>query len=293
MIVHDKPPLDGALLEHFGVKGMKWGVHRTKETSEEKAFRKEAQSAFREKAKPVTEVRLEQLFGDSKITKEQYNKLSTKAVVIKKGTTVRRLTRDPNDVGGGSHAYVSTNRKDATTYRAVLPAEKFLGLRRKKYEGNYELTLKTTKQLHAPSEKERVDAFIQLMDTKSIKLKGGRTITGREHLKRMGYAPQLKRVDSMTLGLNFYNDFVHTQGMRELAVNSAYFELLRSKGYNALHDDQDRNIISKDPLIILDPKGNLKNVGIKQLSTHDVLKAQRDFEFAVPKPKEVKNGAKR
>jgi 2-phosphoglycerate kinase len=33
MTIEEKPPLDEALLEHFGVKGMKWGVRKSRPTS--------------------------------------------------------------------------------------------------------------------------------------------------------------------------------------------------------------------------------------------------------------------
>lgn len=30
MLVNDKPPLDGALLMHYGIRGMKWGIRKGK-----------------------------------------------------------------------------------------------------------------------------------------------------------------------------------------------------------------------------------------------------------------------
>lgn len=35
MIVAEKPPLEEAYLEHFGVKGMKWGVRKSKDSSDD------------------------------------------------------------------------------------------------------------------------------------------------------------------------------------------------------------------------------------------------------------------
>lgn len=276
MIVLEKPPLDEALLIHYGIKGMKWGVR--KESDEARAYRKTAQANFRKEVHKALDKRVRSGYGKrNTMTKEEYDKLGTKDRVFKKGHTVHRVSKS-TDLNAPV-TYVSTNKKDATIYRGLLPAQKFLGDRRKKYEGNYEMTLKATKDLVSPSEKARVDAFIQLLDTKSIKLRSGRMISGRQFLKKAGFSKEVRRMDSFTLGLEFYESFTLSQGHAKSPLNTAYFNALREKGYNALMDDNDRSVVSKDPLIVFDPQGNLKNFKVKQLTTKDVLDAQLNMKL--------------
>jgi hypothetical protein len=271
-----------AFLAHHGVKGMHWGVRREHETDEHRDFRKEATKQFRKEASDALVRRIENTYGKSELTKEEYEKLSDKDVKYRTGKTLNRLTTDAEKDNAKSALFVSTNKSDAITYKSALPYQdrlikNLLAGGNHKYDGYQETTFKATKTLVGPSEKARVDAFIKLLDTKSVVLKNGKTITGREYLKRIGVAPDIKRLDAQRAGLKYYKTFIQGQ-WQDNGLNSAYFNNLRDQGYNAVSDDNDRKILTKDPLIILDPSGAVKQMSVRQLTTDDILKAQKSYK---------------
>ena len=61
-------------------------------------------------------------------------------------------------------------------------------------------------------------------------------------------------------------------------LNDAYFKEVRSRGYNALIDDNDRNIVSKSPVILLNPDYTVKRTSIKPITKDDINDAKREFK---------------
>lgn len=43
-------------------------------------------------------------------------------------------------------------------------------------------------------------------------------------------------------------------------------------------DDNDRGVVSKAPLIILDPNGVIKQMSVRQLSKQDVIDAKKNIK---------------
>jgi len=274
------------VLTHFGTKGMHWGVRKSIESRTDRKFRNESQKPFRSAQLPELKTRLGQALNRKGMSKEEYAKLGTKEVSVNAGKTLRRITRNPNADSQGGNLFVSRTMKDAQVYRGVLPSSKFLGSYRRPSEGYSEVTMKVIVKLKSPSEKERVDIFIRLMDERSIKTTSGTSISGREWLTESGYGRQVKKLDSLDLGLKYYQKFTKDNGLQNSPINSAYFKSLKKKGYNAIVDDNDRNIVAKEPWLVIDSKGSLKNLRVKPLSTNDILKAQRNLQFP---DKEVKH----
>lgn len=280
MIVEStKPALDE--LAHYGVKGMKWGVRREETRSTlTRAERKDARKktkAFRDHVFE-REIALNggNYFQQRVISDAEYKSLGTKKHVVRKGRTVGRITQRKGEKLRDL-TYVSYTNRDRNVYRAVMPmlgSIKSGGNRR--YKTSYEATYKTLETLKSPSEKERVDAFVELFDTPSIKMKNGKTLTGREYMARLGYRKETKTLNSQQLGQKFYYDFVSSQYMN-MPINTAYFTRLRDKGYNSIVDDNDRGRLSDVPLIILNPNGTLKQMSVKKLSADDINNAQRQL----------------
>lgn len=261
-------------LAHYGVKGMRWGKRQSSATSDvpSKSDRKAAKEAF----KPVWEMHVDRAFSDSSITQTKYSSLSTKDVSIKKGTELARITKR-KDEKLRDITYLSYTAKDRERYKAIMSGDGAAG--KKKYKDNYEHVFKATTTLKSPSEKARLDAYIELMDTSSIVLKNGKTISGREHLKRIGYRKEAKTLTSQELGLKHYNDMVNSQYMTT-PVNTAYFNNIRAKGYNAIIDDNDRLHLTDSPVIILDPDtSKLKRTSVRQLSNQEITDAQKAFKL--------------
>lgn len=260
----EKPSLD--TITHHGIKGQKWGVRR--------AAKRNLTSVSRE-----VNVRQQNARFNSTISEQQYRNLSSKDVVIKKGSTLSRISETPNEDARKNLLYVSTNRADALVYRGVLPAGKTKGMTARKHEGYYETTLQATSDLKSPSEKERVDAYKRIMSQRQIKLDGGEIINGREYLKRQGLGNLVDSHTDKQLALMYYGQLAGQQGIRNEPLSSAYFKSLKKKGYNALIDDNDRNILAKEPLLILDSTRTLKPIHVKKLTTKDVHIAQATLKI--------------
>jgi DUF971 family protein len=272
----DRPSAPEPALEHFGVKGMKWGV--TRETYSQRSERNASQKNLRKEQKSELKTRFGQSINRKGMTKSQYDALSTKEVTVAVGKTMRRTTRNP-DGTIENNLFVSRTRSDAQIYRGIMPSSKFLGSYRRPSEGYHEVTMKVVVKLKSPSEKERVDAFVRLMDERAIKTADGKTITGKQWLTEQGYGHQAKKLESLELGMMYYQKFTKDNGIKNLPINSAYFKSLQAKGYNAIVDDNDRNITAKEPWLVIDAKGSLQNLRVKPLSSEDILKAQRQLVF--------------
>lgn len=267
--------LDESDLVHYGVKGMKWGVRKEDRTysTESKAERKASKKALAELSGDVGIKRL----VARPFTKEDYDKLDKGKQFFEKGSTFRRVSSNSAETLSG-RKYVSHLPEDSALYRAMLPANdriifNFGG--RKSYKRGYEIEYKTVQKLSAPSEKERVDTFIELMSQPTVQLPGSnKAITGREYLARAGYAAELKKLSDQEAGLRFYKDF-NTTAWTDEPINAAYFNSIKDKGYNAIIDDNDRGYVSKAPMILLDPEGTVSVKSVRKLTADEINQEQR------------------
>lgn len=250
-------------LMHYGVKGMQWGVRKD---------RKEIKANFaREGALITGRQHVRSMQGA--LSETTYASLSDKDFVVGRDAVIRRTTRDLSGDNQQKNTYVTINDNDAAIYRGFFPARN-IGVR-KKYDGDYyESTYKATEQLKSPSEKKRVDAYIQLMDKPEIKLTTGETVTGREYLKQAGLGNAVDKLSSKELALTYYGQLAMSQGMHDEVISKAYFNNLRAKGYNAVVDDNDAGIFSTTPILVLDSYKNLERVNVKRLTTEEIHTAQ-------------------
>lgn len=255
-------------LEHYGVKGMKWGVRKSDDLTDlsdrkvKKLARKNMDSLRGEVTRRQNDKR-----WNSTLDEDQYNALSDKSTVFEKNSTFKRVTSNPDFDMNSKLLFVSTNEEDSRNYRTLGSKE------------HYETILTNTQQLRSPSEKTRVDAYVKLMGEKSIELNNGETIDGREYLKRSGLGDTVNNLSNRQLALNYYGQLSLYQGMRDEPINTAYFNVLKKQGYNSLIDDNDRGILSNEPLMIFDASSNVKTVGVKKLTNRDVHEAMATMKL--------------
>lgn len=250
-------------LAHYGTKGMQWGVRKD---------RKQIQSNYQVQAMAVLGQQQVRSMGAT-MDETKYNSLSDKDFTVGRDAVIRRTTRDVAGDAKQTNTYVTINDLDAAMYRGFFPARE-TGLA-KKYNGDYyESTYNATAQLKSPSEKKRVDAYIQLMDKKAIDVGDGSPIDGREYLRRAGLGEAVDKLSSKELALTYYGQLATSQGLQNEPLNTAYFKSLKDKGYNALVDDNDRGIYSETPILVLDSAKNLDRVNVKQLTTEEIHTAQ-------------------
>jgi hypothetical protein len=277
-----------AFLEHYGVKGMRWGIRREPQpgdSTETKAERKAAKKAVNDYM--WNAIGDQPMFREMK--KEEYDALCQEGQTFAKGIVLKRISFDEKARMEGA-TYVSKLKEDAEFYKASLPAvgpqvEGFGSGGRKRYkQSSYEVTMQTTKKLSLPSDKERFEAFYDLLGTPSIKMKGKKApITGREYLeKQLGYKTIFRKQTDQRLAFRAYHEFVQGQGNKDNPINKPYFDSLAKKGYNALIDENDAGTYTKNPLILLDPKGTVRITNIHKLTADEINKAQRSLAGVKP-----------
>lgn len=264
-------------LSHYGVKGMRWGKRKddTSNPKSSKELVKAAADHRRKIMKPSQDIRIERMFSEVPV---KYSELSSKDVTINKGKELVRITKRKNEKLTDL-TYASHTKADIDRYRSVMSAMGGFSMAKAKYSPTYEATYKATKKLTSPSEKARVDAFVELLDTKSISVgRKGTMITGREYLKRTGVAmaSEVKRLETQELGLKYYNSMTENQ-FRKTPLNTAYFNSIRTKGYNMVVDDNDRRVLSDEPIIILDTKGAIKQINVRQLTNDEINNAMKSL----------------
>ena len=197
-------------LQHFGVKGMKWGKHKSYDSSEDKKTVNTKQEGFR----------------------------------LAKGSELHRTTSNENEPNSG-HAYVSFKPKDIRAYAKMSKLDSAIG--RKK---TYDMTMKVTKDLVAPSKEERVSTFVQLV-------KENPKFSKEFEEAAKEYSPSYikSRYDNLDSKSDadvkkMYETFAITLGGNP-KLRDEYFNALQKKGYNMIVDDADAQI-HDSPIIIFD-----------------------------------------
>lgn len=267
-------------LAHYGVKGMKWGVRKDQyRTYSDKATKTEN---FSPKTRSKATVNMYRYFAtggkrksSQKYTEEWYNNLDTGKNYIKKGATLNRVVRGVDQNALAGRLYVAKRKDDSEMYKATIPyVQKKGAAGKRQYHSVYQVSMETKKRLSMPSEKERVDTFIETLQTKP----------GREWLKNNGYRGQIDELNAKEVGLKYYKRFNKYAGNQAVSFNDTYFNAVKAKGYDAILDDNDAGVWSKEPTILLSPKSTVKVTKVRQLSADEINQAQanvlklRNFE---------------
>lgn len=250
MTYSEKPGTPEELL-HFGVLGMKWGVHR-----------KQKRAAKQNVDASVLDLQTNRSpYVCREITEKEYKRLPSKP--IKLGSDFLRIAAN-NKGELRDFAYVSKSEKDNNRYKALLAPEGKITNKK------FELKIKTAKEAISPSEKERIDTFIKTLNQDVQGLDGKSMAKGREWIE--GKNP-VQALSDRELGLKYYNLFAQKQVMNT-PLHQAYFNNLKLKGYNALVDDADRGIVTDLPVIIFPKESGARVTEIKPVSKDDLINAQ-------------------
>lgn len=259
-------------LAHYGVKGMKWGVRKDQYRSYKDVATKVENSTTLDRAK--ANVGMYRYFAtggrmksSQQYNEEWYNHLDTGKKYIKKGKTLNRVVRGVDERALEGRLYVATRKDDSEMYKATIPyVQKKGSAGKKKYHSVYQVSMETKKKLSLPSEKERVDTFIETLQTKD----------GRQWLKDNGYRGEINELNAKETGLKYYKRFNKYAGNQAVKFNDTYFNAVKNKGYDAILDDNDAGVWSKEPTILLSPKSTVKITKVRQLSADEINDAQKN-----------------
>lgn len=258
-------------LAHYGVKGMKWGVRKDHYREyHEVATVDTANNIAKRQMANINMVRY-MARGRSKQERRKfddawYDSLSTGKEFVEKGHHLSRVVRGVDGNALSGYLYVSQIKSDHDMYTATIPAfTNGFKAGKRQYHSAYQVSLETKRRLAMPSAKERVDTFIEQLQTPG----------GKQWLKDNGYKNEIDELNAKQVGLKYYDRFNKYAGNKDIKFNNQYFNTVRAKGYDALIDDNDAGIWSKKPTILLNAKGAVKITDVRQLSANEINEAQR------------------
>lgn len=250
---------------------MRWGVKKDQYRSyKDKNATRATESKIKRLGSDVNMLRYftkgAKLKRDVNFNDDWYNNLDTGKQYLKKGALLTRVTRGVDDKALAGRLYVATRKDDANMYRATIPYVQKKGASGKKsYHSVYQVELETKRRLAMPSAKERVDVFIETLQRPD----------GKKWLKDNGYKGEIDELNAKEVGLKYYQKFNKQAGSQTTKFNDTYFNEIKNRGYKALIDDNDADIWSKEPTIILSPKGDVRIKNVRQLSADEINRAQR------------------
>lgn len=260
-----------AFLAHYGVKGMKWGVRKDQHREYKEVASTTTESMVKRAGSTVQMTRYFAKGGavkkQQKYNDEWYDNLDTGKQFIEKGQSLHRVVRGVDDRALSGRLYVSHLESDNEMYKAVIPAvQKKFAYGQKQYHSVYQVELEAKKRLSMPSEKERIDTFIDTIKTPE----------GREWMKNSGYRDEITELNAKEQGLKAYKKFNKVAGNQDLKITDTYFNKIKAQGYDAILDDNDAGVWSKEPMILLSPNSTVRIKEVKQLSADDINTAQRN-----------------
>jgi len=226
-------------LKHYGVKGMKWGVRKERETSRRRSTL---------------------LPGDT---------------VLRKGTTFQRIATGSN-MAYTQGVFLSYTAKDKDLYRGVLGRMRVSWLIQNE-PGKVQLkqlTMTANKDIRIPSKEKRIEELEKLLKTDKeaviALINEGETTSRRSK----GYDVNKTNAVDNTM----YERFNHSLGLgvEKHPVIAKYYKSLKEQGYDAIPDENDIRLSTfkaRAPVILFDTMDSIGDIKVKNLSAGEVFAA--------------------
>lgn len=241
-------------LEHYGIKGMHWGVRR-----------------FQNPDGTYTQAGRERYgFGQVKYDKQDRD------VVLPKGTTFQRITTVSNN-GITQGVYMSYKTKDMDYYKGQLGRLRTTWLLRNNQDIKLnELKLEARTEVRLPARKTRVAEFKKLYDKDPDAMMA--LINEHENQKNRNFkkfnsnnAAKTEQMyqrfnDALALGVNAKNGHVIQE----------YYNALGKKGYNAIPDENDIRLSTAKtnaPIIMFNTNTSIGNQTQREVTAGELLGA--------------------
>ena len=253
-------------LTHFGIKGMRWGHHKTQlevasvnklhsneeETSKKKILTKKniiigtaivasallligaAKYNINKNSIP-THIKT---FEYGKIA--DLDKMPNKDTILRSGTKFHRISSKSIEdyTGEGKRIYASFLKKDNHIYKETMPG--FIKSWQSrgivdKSDGIYEHIMKSKTDIKIPSKRVMAELYMKTTGAKEID-------EGR------------------------YLSFMTNLNNRDNPEVNKFFELAKSKGYHAIIDENDAGNFTKAPLILFDLQNTIDTSKVKKIT---------------------------
>lgn len=253
-------------LQHYGIKGMKWGVRRT---PEQLGHRERGDQPYRKTPNKLVEKGatlkgdLAKNVLDRSLTKSQTvpRNQSSGRTTLKKGSKVQHISGVRFNKLKSGQLYVTANEVDNDMYAAYLGAKlKRAGFSPKKVV----MELKT--DLKAPSSKEQYKIFTSFV--KSNRKDVERDV--QDWLSSKGKDQAVAKTSK-----ELYDQFINSVE-RSSDTQQRFYSELKKRGYNAVLDEHDITgswMQSQKPLIIMDALNTVGDLKVSDLSVSDMQKA--------------------
>lgn len=242
-VILNKPALSE--LAHYGIKGMKWGVHK-----------KEPQAPIDVKAKGV------------KIGRDG-------SIEVAPGASLQRLVRsNGKSLPMKDMTYASLTDYDNSRYVKTIGGKGFFGGGRDQI-----LTIKATKRIKAPSldEATKLTSDLFLNDAKFRNRVDvmGRKISKKE-LEQIRKDPTGKTAKAWYHQVNVSMTFDREFDPGAPYIQKAVREHFQKNGFNAVRDENDvEGGIAKAPIIIFSPESSLKVTHVTDI-TDEIRMANKE-----------------
>ena len=223
-------------------------------------------------------VRHEFLKKSIRMSKMPISKLNSDDMVLKKGeTTLQRMVTDSvKNESAKDVIYATHDANDKLLYTGFFTGSTGKGSKIPLQVQTRELN----KDVVAPSERKRVMYFMQLINTdanfRAAFLDDLNTIS-----KRQMRFKNAKTIDTSN-SRQYYGDFWSMFGDQNSKSRAIYIEKVKSKGYNAIIDDNDAGWHAKAPTIFMDAANNTTITGQRyKTNMDDILGKMKANMFLV------------